>query len=119
MFQLLEEFLKKDKDKIRNFIRNFITNFKMQNGNMFRSISKMLTMFFFLYVQPKHKIQSNAPLQLHMVQSPKMMAPLVKEWVPQAFTVSFKVKMFWCSLICTFISYKIIVFFLGQFWTSF
>jgi len=27
-----------------------------------------------------------------MVQCPKMMAPLVKEWIPQAFTVSFKVQ---------------------------
>ncbi|CAH3124325.1 unnamed protein product [Pocillopora meandrina] len=41
---------------------------------------------------PKHKIQSNAPLQLNLVQSPKMMAPLVKEWIPQAFTVSFKLE---------------------------
>ena len=52
----------------------------------------MLTVFFFAIVQPKHKIQSSSPLQLHLVQCPKMMAPLVKEWIPQAFTVSFKVR---------------------------
>lgn len=49
------------------------------------------------YVQsqnmPEHKIQSaDGPLQLHLVQAPKMMAPLVKEWIPQAFTVSFKLE---------------------------
>ncbi|CAH3190933.1 unnamed protein product, partial [Porites evermanni] len=42
---------------------------------------------------PEHKIQSaDGPLQLHLVQAPKMMAPLVKEWIPQAFTVSFKLE---------------------------
>ena len=53
---------------------------------------KMLTVFLNIIVQPKHKIQSSAPLQLYLVQCPKMMAPLVKEWIPQAFTVSFKVQ---------------------------
>lgn len=61
-------------------------------------MSEMLSVRFFLSIQPKHKIQSNAPLQLHMLQSPKMMAPLVKEWIPQAFTVSFKVKKLYKKL---------------------
>lgn len=43
------------------------------------------------FPQPQHKISSDVPLQLNLVQVPKMMTPLVKEWIPRAFTVSFKV----------------------------
>ncbi|XP_054280309.1 phosphopantothenate--cysteine ligase isoform X2 [Macrosteles quadrilineatus] len=42
---------------------------------------------------PEHKIQSGdgAPtIQLHLV--PKMLAPLVSQWVPEAFVVSFKLE---------------------------
>lgn len=42
--------------------------------------------------RPEHKIPSDVPLQLNLVQAPKMMGPLVKEWIPQAFTVSFKLE---------------------------
>ncbi|KAI8495714.1 hypothetical protein Bbelb_266860 [Branchiostoma belcheri] len=42
---------------------------------------------------PEHKIQSaNGPLQITMQMTPKMLSPLVKEWAPQAFTVSFKLE---------------------------
>lgn len=42
---------------------------------------------------PKHKIQSQGGppvLQLHLV--PKMLRPLVAQWVPQAFVISFKLE---------------------------
>lgn len=42
--------------------------------------------------RPQHKISSDVPLQLNLVQVPKMMTPLVKEWIPRAFTVSFKLE---------------------------
>lgn len=52
----------------------------------------MILLNVFFSLKPEHKIQSaDGPLQLQLVQAPKMMAPLVKEWIPQAFTVSFKV----------------------------
>ncbi|XP_078580376.1 phosphopantothenate--cysteine ligase-like [Branchiostoma floridae x Branchiostoma japonicum] len=42
---------------------------------------------------PEHKIQSaDGPLQITMQMTPKMLSPLVKEWAPQAFTVSFKLE---------------------------
>ncbi|XP_028303621.1 phosphopantothenate--cysteine ligase [Gouania willdenowi] len=42
---------------------------------------------------PEHKIQSSdGPLQLSMKMVPKILSPLVKEWAPQAFVVSFKLE---------------------------
>ncbi|XP_004548666.1 phosphopantothenate--cysteine ligase [Maylandia zebra] len=42
---------------------------------------------------PEHKIQSsNGPLQLSMKMVPKILSPLVKEWAPQAFVISFKLE---------------------------
>uniref|UniRef100_UPI00398E8251 phosphopantothenate--cysteine ligase n=1 Tax=Pristiophorus japonicus TaxID=55135 RepID=UPI00398E8251 len=42
---------------------------------------------------PEHKIQSGvSPLQLTMQMVPKMLAPLVKDWAPQAFVTSFKLE---------------------------
>ncbi|XP_068598840.1 phosphopantothenate--cysteine ligase [Brachionichthys hirsutus] len=42
---------------------------------------------------PEHKIQSsNGPLQLSMNMVPKILAPLVKDWAPQAFVTSFKLE---------------------------
>ncbi|XP_034022144.1 phosphopantothenate--cysteine ligase [Thalassophryne amazonica] len=42
---------------------------------------------------PEHKIQSSdGPLQLTMKMVPKILSPLVKEWAPQAFVVSFKLE---------------------------
>ncbi|KAK3782990.1 hypothetical protein RRG08_058049 [Elysia crispata] len=42
---------------------------------------------------PEHKIQSsNGKLQLSLEMTPKLLKPLVKDWVPNAFTVSFKLE---------------------------
>ena len=42
--------------------------------------------------QPQHKIQSSdGPLQLSLEMVPKMLEALVKNWVKEAFVVSFKV----------------------------
>ncbi|KAL3978382.1 peroxin-13 [Sarotherodon galilaeus] len=42
---------------------------------------------------PEHKIQSsNGPLQLSMKMVPKILSPLVKDWAPQAFVISFKLE---------------------------
>ncbi|XP_060114826.1 phosphopantothenate--cysteine ligase [Heteronotia binoei] len=42
---------------------------------------------------PEHKIQStDGPLQITMKMVPKMLSPLVKEWAPKAFVVSFKLE---------------------------
>lgn len=42
---------------------------------------------------PEHKIQSSGgPLNLSLQLVPKMLEPLVKEWVPNAFIVSFKLE---------------------------
>ncbi|KAL3836279.1 hypothetical protein ACJMK2_021717 [Sinanodonta woodiana] len=42
---------------------------------------------------PEHKIQSSeGPLQLSLELVPKMMAPLVMDWVPDAFVISFKLE---------------------------
>ncbi|XP_070704805.1 phosphopantothenate--cysteine ligase [Pempheris klunzingeri] len=42
---------------------------------------------------PEHKIQSsNGPLQLRMNMVPKILSPLVKDWAPQAFVISFKLE---------------------------
>ncbi|XP_053136633.1 phosphopantothenate--cysteine ligase isoform X1 [Hemicordylus capensis] len=42
---------------------------------------------------PEHKIQStDGPLQITMKMVPKMLSPLVKEWAPQAFVISFKLE---------------------------
>ncbi|XP_066493401.1 phosphopantothenate--cysteine ligase [Tiliqua scincoides] len=42
---------------------------------------------------PEHKIQSvDGPLQITMRMVPKMLSPLVKEWAPQAFVISFKLE---------------------------
>ncbi len=42
---------------------------------------------------PEHKMQSSegAP-EVHLALVPKMLAPLVKDWVPKAFVVSFKLE---------------------------
>uniref|UniRef100_A0A8C5N0Y6 Phosphopantothenate--cysteine ligase n=1 Tax=Leptobrachium leishanense TaxID=445787 RepID=A0A8C5N0Y6_9ANUR len=42
---------------------------------------------------PEHKIQSSSgPLQITMKMVPKMLSPLVKDWAPKAFVVSFKLE---------------------------
>ncbi|XP_076863526.1 phosphopantothenate--cysteine ligase isoform X1 [Brachyhypopomus gauderio] len=42
---------------------------------------------------PEHKIQSsNGPLQISMKMVPKMLSPLVKDWAPKAFVISFKLE---------------------------
>lgn len=42
---------------------------------------------------PEHKIQSDGgSLNIHMEQVPKVLGVLVKEWAPDAFTVSFKLE---------------------------
>ncbi|XP_041130287.1 phosphopantothenate--cysteine ligase-like isoform X1 [Polyodon spathula] len=42
---------------------------------------------------PEHKIQSSdGPLQITMKMVPKMLSPLVKDWVPKAFVISFKLE---------------------------
>lgn len=42
---------------------------------------------------PEHKIQSsNGPLQLSLNMVPKILSPLVKDWSPQAFVISFKLE---------------------------
>nr|XP_056721229.1 phosphopantothenate--cysteine ligase [Euleptes europaea] len=42
---------------------------------------------------PEHKIQSvDGPLQITMKIVPKMLSPLVKEWAPEAFVISFKLE---------------------------
>ncbi|XP_075045993.1 phosphopantothenate--cysteine ligase [Mixophyes fleayi] len=42
---------------------------------------------------PEHKIQSSSgPLQITMKMVPKMLSPLVKEWAPKAFVISFKLE---------------------------
>ncbi|XP_041944688.1 phosphopantothenate--cysteine ligase isoform X2 [Alosa sapidissima] len=42
---------------------------------------------------PEHKIQSsNGPLQISMKMVPKMLSPLVRDWAPQAFIISFKLE---------------------------
>ncbi|KAK3602682.1 hypothetical protein CHS0354_017884 [Potamilus streckersoni] len=42
---------------------------------------------------PEHKIQSSdGPLQLSLEVVPKMLTPLVMEWVPNAFVISFKLE---------------------------
>ncbi|XP_018967897.1 phosphopantothenate--cysteine ligase [Cyprinus carpio] len=45
------------------------------------------------YEMPEHKIQSsNGPLQISMKMVPKMLSPLVKDWAPKAFVISFKLE---------------------------
>lgn len=42
---------------------------------------------------PEHKIQSSAgALQITMKMVPKMLSPLVKDWAPKAFIISFKLE---------------------------
>ncbi|EDL30442.1 phosphopantothenate--cysteine ligase isoform 1 [Mus musculus] len=42
---------------------------------------------------PEHKIHSSGgPLQITMKMVPKMLSPLVKDWAPKAFVVSFKLE---------------------------
>ncbi|XP_068568352.1 phosphopantothenate--cysteine ligase [Cebidichthys violaceus] len=42
---------------------------------------------------PEHKIQSsNGPLELSLNMVPKILSPLVKDWAPQAFVISFKLE---------------------------
>ncbi|XP_070174764.1 phosphopantothenate--cysteine ligase-like isoform X2 [Littorina saxatilis] len=44
-------------------------------------------------MMPEHKIQSaNGPLQLSLQLVPKMLRPLVKDWTPDAFVISFKLE---------------------------
>ena len=43
--------------------------------------------------QETHKIQSSkGPLSLHLELVPKILRPLVKHWVPNAFVISFKLE---------------------------
>jgi len=65
---------------------------------------------FSFYFQPEHKIQSSGgPLNLSLQLVPKMLEPLVKEWVPNAFIVSFKVRtctnmnLYFNYLVCTLV----------------
>eukprot|EP00731_Ephydatia_muelleri_P012946 Em0007g256a len=48
------------------------------------------------YVHPEdmseHKIQSSSSLQPHFRHTPKMVLPLTRDWVPDAFTVTFKLE---------------------------
>lgn len=48
------------------------------------------------YIPPQnlaiHKIHSNGPLRLHFEMVPKILRPLVKFWVPDAFIISFKLE---------------------------
>ncbi|RMB89722.1 hypothetical protein DUI87_33919 [Hirundo rustica rustica] len=42
---------------------------------------------------PEHKIQSSeGPLQITMKLVPKMLSPLVRDWAPEAFVISFKLE---------------------------
>ncbi|KAM6219645.1 phosphopantothenate--cysteine ligase isoform 1-T1 [Rhynchocyon petersi] len=42
---------------------------------------------------PQHKIHSSGgPLQITMKMVPKMLSPLVKDWAPKAFVISFKLE---------------------------
>ncbi|NXQ31716.1 PPCS ligase, partial [Alaudala cheleensis] len=42
---------------------------------------------------PEHKIQSSeGPLQITMKMVPKMLSPLVRDWAPEAFVISFKLE---------------------------
>ncbi|XP_043917717.1 phosphopantothenate--cysteine ligase isoform X2 [Protopterus annectens] len=42
---------------------------------------------------PQHKIQSSSgPLQLSMKMVPKILSPLVKDWAPKAYVISFKLE---------------------------
>ncbi|KAI8778429.1 phosphopantothenate--cysteine ligase, partial [Biomphalaria glabrata] len=44
-------------------------------------------------LMPEHKIQSSdGALQLSLEMTPKMLKPLVKDWVPKAFIISFKLE---------------------------
>ncbi|XP_052189207.1 phosphopantothenate--cysteine ligase 1-like isoform X2 [Diospyros lotus] len=47
----------------------------------------------FEYLQEEHKIQSaSGPLDMHLVQVPKMLSVLRREWAPMAFCISFKLE---------------------------
>ncbi|XP_013390177.1 phosphopantothenate--cysteine ligase-like [Lingula anatina] len=53
----------------------------------------MSNVFYGCGFLPEHKIQSgNGPLQISLQLVPKMLKPLVKEWIPQAFVISFKLE---------------------------
>jgi phosphopantothenate-cysteine ligase len=41
---------------------------------------------------PKHKIQSSSTLSLHLSNVPKLLKPLIEEWAPEAFFVTFKLE---------------------------
>lgn len=48
------------------------------------------------HVQVVHKIQSGSgPLDMQLVQVPKMLSVLRKDWAPNAFCISFKVLFFY------------------------
>lgn len=47
--------------------------------------------------QATHKISSDNPIDLRFEMVPKLLRPLVKYWVPEAFVVSFKVAS--CNLV--------------------
>lgn len=68
-------------------------NFKRRR-HVYFSTYLITLIFTLLYTfQPTHKMQSasGAPvIQLHLV--PKMLAPLVNLWVPEAYVVSFKLE---------------------------
>lgn len=45
-------------------------------------------------LQAVHKIQSSSgPLDMRLVQVPKMLSVLRKDWAPKAFCISFKVRL--------------------------
>lgn len=49
--------------------------------------------------QAEHKIQSSVGMfSLEMDQVPKVLRPLVQEWIPEGYIVSFKVSPAWVSL---------------------
>lgn len=56
-------------------------------------LTKYKLMVVFNTFQPEHKIQSQGekPLHLSLELVPKMLKPLVKDWVPDAYVISFKV----------------------------
>ena len=48
--------------------------------------------FSVVVFQSEHKIHSGGKLELDFEPTPKMIRPLVSEWAPKAFVVSFKVR---------------------------
>lgn len=52
-----------------------------------------ILLFDLSMLQPQHKIESGVgPITLQLDLVPKMLVPLVSDWVPKAFVVSFKLE---------------------------